>query len=170
MKKSVSLPFFVPMFATYHNSAVTNLGLSLHPLGETLLFNKALNLMCERKFVRGYTSPMISVPGAALSSIPELTHHVLALKYLKDQCHDLIHTLINDGAYAYIAGFDDYYIPEKSWYGIRHMEHDGIICGYDDENRTYDLAAYDIDWNFHPNHVYRCLDIESCYGTFSFKT
>ena len=148
MKTCKSLPFAVPMFGTYHGSAIVGLGLSMHPSGETLLLNRATTLLCERKFVRGYTSPQVTVLGTMLSRFPELTRDIMVLKYIKEQCHEIIHRVINDDAYAHISGFDDYYLPEKSWYGIRHMEHDGIICGYDDENRTYDLAAYDIDWNF----------------------
>ena len=53
--------------------------------------------------------------------------------------YSLIQTLsmIDDGMYIYFHGVDDFYLPEKSWYGTRHMNHDGIICGYDDNDSNF---------------------------------
>ena len=57
--------------------------------------------------------------------------------------------MLNEGNYVYYDDcIDDYYLPGKSWYGIRHHHHDGIFCGYDDNDMTFSVAAYDINWVF----------------------
>jgi hypothetical protein len=34
----------------------------------------------------------------------------------------------------------------KSWYKVRHFIHDGLICGYNREEKTYCIYAYDSNW------------------------
>jgi hypothetical protein len=58
--------------------------------------------------------------------------------------------MLDEGCYIYYHGIDDYYLPGKSWYGTRHMNHDGVICGYDDEAKTVCVAAYDMNWILRP--------------------
>lgn len=88
------------------------------------------------------------MPGTSLTKFSNLQRYIVHLYYAREFLHGMIHAVLNDGRYVYIQGFDDYYIPGKSWYGIRHMKHDGIISGYDDEDGTYELIAYDMEWKF----------------------
>lgn len=146
--KSVSLPFFVPMFATYHYSAAACMAFAQNPNAEKQILNQGLELACHRKFLRGYTTPNVVMPGTALNRFSNLKRYVVDLYYAREFLHSVIHVILNDGNYIYFTGFDDYYLPGKSWYGIRHMKHDGIISGYDDKEGTYELIAYDMDWKF----------------------
>ena len=61
---------------------------------------------------------------------------------------DIIKTMIDDGFYVAFSGVDDYYVKGKSWYKEEHFNHDGLIIGYDDENGTLSIAAYDQRWIF----------------------
>ena len=56
--------------------------------------------------------------------------------------------MLDERFYVRYTDIDDFYLPNKSWYGIRHMFHDGIICGYDDNDSTFSIAAYDSNWIF----------------------
>jgi hypothetical protein len=37
-------------------------------------------------------------------------------------------------------------VKGKSWYHEKHFAHDGCICGYNQEDKTYCVYAYDQDW------------------------
>ena len=56
--------------------------------------------------------------------------------------------MLDDGYYVYFNSVDDYYIKGKSWYKEQHFNHDGLIIGYDDDNGTLAIAAYDQRWIF----------------------
>lgn len=146
--KSVFLPFTVPMFATYHYSAAAGVAFAQDSNAEKQILNQGLELVCERKFLRGYTTPLVEMWGTSLHSFSNLQRYIVHLYYAREFLDVVIHAMLDDGHYIYFDGFDDYYLPGKSWYGIRHMNHDGIISGYDDEEETYDLIAYDTDWKF----------------------
>ena len=61
---------------------------------------------------------------------------------------ELSKTMLDDGYYVAFSGVDDYYVKGKSWYREQHFNHDGLIIGYDDDNGTLAIAAYDQRWIF----------------------
>lgn len=146
--KAVSLPFTVPMFAAHHYSAAAGIALAQYPNAQMQLLNQGLEISCQRIFLRGYTSPLVKMRDTSVNRIKNLQRYTVHLYYAREFLHEMIHAMLDDGLYVYFKGFDDYYLPEKSWYGIRHMEHDGIISGYDNEEGIYELIAYDMDWRF----------------------
>lgn len=148
MSEQVSLPFFTPMFASFNSSIIAGLALGQDTNAELQLLNQATNLSCQRSFLRGYTSPGIGLPETYISSVSNLLRYTVCLRFVKEQLHSIVHSMIDDGFYAYLNGFDDFYLPGKSWYGTRHMNHDGTVCGYNDTDGTYDVAAYDMNWNY----------------------
>ena len=147
MSKVVSLPFFIPTFATYHNGLAGGLVFGDSVDGELQMMNQSIGLICSNDFLYGRTTPDLLLPDTSWSTFPNILKHFVHLKYAEKYFHYIIHDSLDDHAYVVFAGFDDYYLPGKSWYGIRHMDHDGVICGYDDEEGIYEVAAYDIDWN-----------------------
>ncbi len=148
MSERVSLPFFTPMFASFNSSIATGLALGKNTNAEIQLLNQITDLSCDRKFLKGYTTPEIWLPRIHPSSIQNLLRYTISLRFVGDYIHEIIHSIIDDGFYAYISNLDDYYLPGKSWYGTKHMSHDGTICGYNDTNGTYEVAAYDMNWNY----------------------
>ena len=58
----------------------------------------------------------------------------------------LIRSLIDNGYYVAFGGVDDYYMEGKSWYQEKHFDHDGLIVGYDQNDKTYTIYAYDQNW------------------------
>lgn len=149
MNKSVQLPFFVPGFATYHNTAAVELICANHPHAKNQLFNQRMDLMCERDFLFGYySSPKIAVPDAGVFSFPNMDRYCISMIYAHSVYREIIREMIDKGSYIYLTCIDDYYLPGKSWYMEKHRIHDGILCGYDDIEDTFTLAAYDNNWIF----------------------
>ena len=150
MNAHIELPFEKPIFTTYHNYAASGFALAKHPEGKHAFINHCTDLRCDRSFLRGYTTPNIDCPGASLHNINYFFRRIVCNIYAEHFLREIIYQMLNEGMYVYFGGVDDYYIPGKSWYGIRHMMHDGIIIGYDDNEKTYTIAAYNINWIFSP--------------------
>lgn len=55
---------------------------------------------------------------------------------------DYIITGINDGYYFYSFA-DEYYIPNRLFYGKHHFIHDIFVFGYDDEKKELQILGYD---------------------------
>mgnify|MGYP003291408286 CR=1 FL=1 len=146
MKKSVCLPFEVPIFATTQGAAATGLAMIGHPTAFNYLLNNSTSLYCTRKFIKGFTTPEVSVPDSGIFSCGFMVRYGVNFKYSFPHCMDIIKNMLNDKLYIYYNRVDDFYLPGKSWYGTRHIYHDGVICGYDDNDGTLSIAAYDINW------------------------
>lgn len=148
MIKNVQLPFFIPEFATYHNTAIVDLAFFNKSHAENQLHNQRTELTCERDFLFGFSSPKITVPDANLFTFPNMDRHCVSMIYAYPFYREIIREMIDTGSYIYLSCIDDYYLPGKSWYMEKHRIHDGIICGYDDTDNTFTLAAYDNNWIF----------------------
>ena len=148
MAKSVSLPFCTPVLATVQGSAAIGLGINGHPTAYNGVLNQLASLTCIRRFLRGYTTPQTAIPGANIYNFSFFERHGVTSRFGVSFFEEEIKQMLDEGYYVYFTGVDDFYIPGKSWYGIRHMAHDGILCGYDDDDRTFSIASYDINWVF----------------------
>ena len=146
MNKSVQLPFIVPIFATVQSSGAAEFAMIGHPTAFNQMLNQATNICCTTKFIIGYTSPEVSIPNVYVYSYKFMERYYVNFRYVYDHCMDIIKSMLNDGMYVFYHSVDDFYLPGKSWYGISHIHHDGIICGYDDNDHTISIAAYDINW------------------------
>lgn len=173
MADSVSLPFSVPYFASTHASAAPGLAMAGHPTAYNGYLSQCITISCSRRFLNGYSSPEIMIPKSNIVCFNFIERYVLASRFAYPYYREFIKKMLNEGFYIYYSGVDDFYLPGKSWYGTRHMNHDGIICGYDDDDQTYSIAAYDIDWVFNliriPQDCYMeglfaCLEKEQ-YGS-----
>ncbi|MBR6502634.1 MAG: hypothetical protein IKT42_04255 [Clostridia bacterium] len=145
MKKTVELPLIEPMYATYHNGIVTACLADNITLRNAYL-NEVGILVCNKKFLTGYTSPEINVEGTEIDDAFFLTKQWISMLPLKSQLNAVIRNLIDDGFYVHYSGVDDYFMDGKSWYEERHFSHDGTICGYNQEDKTFCIYAYDKDW------------------------
>ena len=153
MAKSVSLPFEVPIIATTQGSAAVGIAMTGHPTAHNQILNQAVSLFCRRRFIKGFTTPEVSIINWNLNSYKIFDRYEVNFRFVTDYCIQIIKQMLDEGFYVYYSGVDDFYLPEKSWYGIRHLYHDGIICGYDDNDSTISIAAYDINWVFRPIRI-----------------
>lgn len=144
MMRRVELPVVEPFYSTYHDSIISaclndNLSIRNWFLSNTII------LTCNRKFLYGYTTPEIFVEDYTFDN-PFLDTKWIPMKFLKGHINTIIRNMLNDGYFVYFSGIDDYYIPGKTWYKERHFYHNGTICGYNQEDKTYCIYAYDSNW------------------------
>lgn len=149
MNKRVELPLIEPLYKTYHyqgpGTAIINNNRSIR----NWYFNQIMNLTCNRKFLSGFTTPEITIVDSSWSSNPYFDQRWISTEFTKGYINPIIRELLDKGFYVAFIGVDDYYVKNKSWYQERHFSHDGLICGYDQNDKTYCLYSYDSNWIYH---------------------
>ena len=146
MNKRVELPLIEPLYETYHYQGPATAILSKNPSVRNWYLNEAVILACDRKFLSGYTTPLITVVGTSWDSNPYIEKRFMSSEFIKGYINPVIRELLDNGFYVIFADVDDYYIKGKSWYKERHFNHDGMICGYDKNDKTFCIYAYDSNW------------------------
>lgn len=178
MPNTVSLPFCVPWFAGSQGYAAPGLAMASHPTAYNGYLNQTTTLGCHKHFLNSGTSPGIFIPRADLGAFDCLEKYSVSSKFGYPYYKELIKAMLNEDFYIYFSGVDDFYLPGKSWYGTRHMSHDGVICGYNENDGTYSIAAYDINWVFNlirvPQNCFiegvkACLEIKKIGGLTAYK-
>ena len=148
MKKKIELPLTEPMYSTYHHHGPSTAICSDNPSGRNWCLNQAMNLSCNRRFLKGYTSPEIEVGSSGCLDMPYFERIYIPSQFTGGYINPLIRNMLDKGYYVYFGDIDDYYIKGKSWYHKRHFFHNGLICGYDQTDKTYSLYAYDSEWRY----------------------
>lgn len=146
--KKKQLQIEKPMFCAYNTQGAGGGAIAVNPSIKNWYYNNAIMLVCGRKFLDGYTSPQANIRNTSVFSNPCFEKKWIGTKYLGSRIHYVIRAILDDGWFIYYSGLDDYYIKGKSWYHEKHELHDGAICGYDQEDKTYSVLAYDQNWIF----------------------
>lgn len=149
IKKKIELPLVEPLYSTYHYQGPGTAVLVNNPSIRNWYLNQVMILTCTKKFLNGFTSPEISMAESFWNANPHLDKKWYGMQFLEGHVHFVIRKLLDAGYYVCFREIDDYYIEGKSWYHKRHFSHDGCICGYDQENKTYCIYAYDQNWIYH---------------------
>ena len=144
----VLLPYVDPMYSTYHWLANAGIPAKQNKTSDNWYYNNTVEWRCTRKFLQGFTTPEMNLGSGGLWNMPFLDKSDVNTRFARRCALDIIKTMIDDGFYVAFSGVDDYYIKGKSWYKEQHFNHDGLIIGYDDENETLSIAAYDQRWIF----------------------
>lgn len=153
MKGQVLLPAQPPLFSTYHYQVIAGVAASANPTCLNWYYNHCSMLQCGKVFLRGCPTPHLNVIGTDAGAMDFLEQFSYNLLFVREDVHKLIKRMLDEDFYVAFRGIDDYYIPGKSWYGKRHYDHDGLICGYDDEKETYAMMAYDEKWMLNLFHT-----------------
>lgn len=146
MSKQVQLAVCEPAFSTYHYQMIACVVAAENPHLRKWFLNNCVMLQCERKFLRGFTSPMVDVALCFSYAIPQIFKQEIHLEFAGDYVRPIIRNMLDAGYYVAFEAVDDYYIEGKTFYGERHYGHDGLLCGYDDAAGTYRMMAYDKNW------------------------
>lgn len=146
MNKAVELPIAEPVYSTYHYQGNVSAVISGNPSMRNWYLNNVMILNCTRKFLYRGMSPVVSVSNSATWENPYITSVSYPMKYLDNSVHRVIRAMLDDDFYVAFNGVDDYYVEGKSWYNEKHFIHDGLICGYDRDGKTYTIYAYDSSW------------------------
>lgn len=149
VKKKIELPLVEPVYSTYHYQGPGSATIVNNPSIRNWYLNQVMNLTCNRKFLTGFTTPEISIADSSWNANPYFDKKWYNMQFLKGHTHYVIRNLLDAGYYVCFSGIDDYYVEGKSWYHERHFNHDGCICGYDQENKTYCIYSYDKNWIYH---------------------
>lgn len=144
--KVVRLPLGKTMYSTFHDEGTGGVALVDNPSIYNWYLNEVMNITCIRGFVNTYTSPLVRIVGSSIWDNPYLDRIHYLIKFDEKNVHRKIKRLLDKGYYVYFSGIDDFYMPGKSWYQERHFDHDGMIFGYNDTNKTYDIYAYNQSW------------------------
>ena len=147
-EKSVVLPLGNPFYSTYHFQGIIGAISLSNPSVRNWYLNESVSLCCERVFLFGFSSPHINILQSSWLDTPCFDKLIYPMRFLQNHVHELICTLIDNGYYVNFDGVDDYYLENKSWYQRRHFCHDGLIYGYDESQKTYDVYAYDSNWTY----------------------
>ena len=146
MKRSVQLPIVSPIYSTYHSQGSASAIFKDNPSVSNWYYNEVMMLRCNTKFLSGYTSPEINIEKSTFGSNPNIERIWTPTDFVGGYIHAVIHNMLDKGYYVVFYGVDDFYIKGKSWYKELHAYHDGLICGYDRNDDTYTIFAYDSNW------------------------
>lgn len=146
VNKIVELPLVEPIYSTYHFQGTGTAVIANNPSIRNWYLNKIFELSWNIGHLTAKTSPKINVEESGWSDNPCLEKRWYNTQYFKGRINVLIRNMLDAGYYVYFDRIDDYYVKGKSWYKERHFAHDGLICGYSREDKTYCIYAYDSNW------------------------
>ena len=145
-KKKIELPLIEPLYSTYHYQGPGTAILANNPSIRNWYLNQVMILICTHKFLNGFTTPELHMVESTWNDNPYFDKKWYSMEFLEGHTHFVIRKLLDAGYYVCFSGIDDYYVEGKSWYHERHFNHDGCICGYNQENKTYCIYSYDKNW------------------------
>lgn len=148
MNKKVELPIIEPVFSTYHYQCMATAIISSNPSIRNWALNENVTMWCEKSFLWGVTTPYLTVQFSSYEDNPYLEKHFFDLTDENIIFDQLVRKYLDNGYYFYFNKIDDFYLDGKTWYKERHFFHDGILCGYDQENKLYCIYAYDNRWKY----------------------
>lgn len=148
MKKCVELPLLEPMYSTYHRQGPCTAIIVKNPTIRNWYLNRVMNLTCSRSFLHGFTSPQISIAESSWCENPHFEQITISSRFVKGHINAIIREMIDEGYYVAFTNVDDFYIKNKTWYHKRHFIHDGMICGYNQNDKTFCIYAYDSNWRY----------------------
>lgn len=150
LPRCLELPLGKPFYSTYHFQGITGAISLSNPSLRNWYLNESVSLCCERVFLYGFSSPHLNIVNSSWLDTPHIDKIIYPTRFLNEllneDIHLLIRILLNHGYYVNFDGVDDYFLDGKSWNGKRHFCHDGLIYGYNLEDDTYNVYAYDNQW------------------------
>ena len=146
MNKFVELPLVEPIYSTYHYQGMATATIGSNPSIRNWYLNQVMDLRCGRDFFKGLSTPHITVMDSGWPQNPHLEKRGYSSQFVKGYINYIIRELLDNGYYVVFEGVDDYYVQGKTLYKERHRVHDGLICGYNQEDKTYCIYAYDSNW------------------------
>ncbi len=159
VKKNNELPLEMPFYSTLHFQGLAGAIIHNNPSIRNWYINESMILSCSKSFLNGFSSPNIGIVNSCWADNPNFERQVYQMRFLNGYINPLIRKLIDNGYYVNFDGLDDFFIEGKSWYNIRHFNHDGLIYGYNQHEKTYKIYAYDQNW------IYRGFDIsQKCFN------
>ena len=150
LPRCLELPLGKPFYSTYHFQGIIGAISLSNPSLRNWYLNESISLRCERVFLYGYSSPHLGIVNSSWLDTPHIDKIICSPDFLdelpSEDIHLIIQVLLHHGYYVQFDGVDDYFLEGKSWHGKRHFCHDGLIYGYNLDDGTYSVYAYDGQW------------------------
>lgn len=139
MLRSKELSYREPRFQAYNYTGIIGVVLSEYKCLENWYFNNCIQWEINKDGSVDSFAITALIPGMQ-GDLLEEKHFSGKLVY--NSVDLIVRDLIDNDYYVNFWGIDDYYIPKKRHYESKHIYHDGLIVGYDDNNNTYSWASY----------------------------
>ncbi len=146
MNKHIELPLAEPLYSTYHYQAPGTAVICNNKSVRNWYLNQVMDLKCSKRFLNGFTTPEITIEDSSWAVNPYLDKRGMSTEFTRGFINPIIREMIDRGFYVTFGEVDDFYVKGKSWYKEHHFCHDGLICGYDQNDKTYCIYAYDSNW------------------------
>lgn len=133
------LSYREPRFQAYNYTGVIGVVLSEYKCLENWYFNNCIQWEISKNSSTDNFAITALIPGTQTDLIEEVH---FSGKFVYNNVDSIVKDLIDNDYYVNFWGIDDYYIPQKRHYESKHIYHDGLIVGYDDNNNTYSWTSH----------------------------
>ena len=143
MKRKLELPLAPPVYTVNHGQAFSSAIFYGNDSIRNWYLNNSMVLSVSDHNVNGYFTPNVDICQSGIGDNPYIEHRQLLFTFLDGCINRIIRNMIDKEYYVYFGAVDDYFMKGKDGYHTRHFMHDGMICGYNQDNMTYSVYAYD---------------------------
>lgn len=140
-----SLPLAEPVITGYHYRAMPLSIIGTHDACFSWILQNFIQLRCHKNIIDQQAVLDFADPDGLHFPTPWLDiqriERAFFDHYLPDLKQFVIHCLQN-GYYVHLY-LDEFFVPDRSPFGIYHVPHDILIAGYDDESASFEVAGFD---------------------------
>lgn len=148
MNSKTELPLIKPVYSATHGQGTVTSILHSNPSIINWYLNNVMVLSVSNNDFGENFQPHVDICQSGIEDNPYIERQKILLTFLDGSVNRIIRNMINKGYYVYFGAIDDYYMQDKSGYHKDHFMHDGMICGYDQNNKTYSVYAYDSEMQY----------------------
>ncbi len=148
MNKSRELPIAIPEYNTYGHQIITTAVFAANPSLKNWSLNRLPLLRCNPDFLLGLgNSPEVFVSRSGYQDSRQLERKFLSLKFLGQSFHESIRAMIDEDYYVFFFNMDDSMIRKKNKSHSNIFFRMGVICGYNQNEKTYSMLSCDENRN-----------------------
>lgn len=144
-KKKMILPLVSPIYTTTHGQCFVTSILHSNPSLRNWYLNNVMVLSVSNKNSDGLFVPRVDICQSNIGDNPYIEQQHILLTFLNGTVSRVIRNMIDRGYYVYFGAIDDFYMRGKDGFHKIHFLHDGLIIGYDQNEKTYSVYAYNYE-------------------------
>lgn len=148
MNRKNELPLTKPFYSANHGQGTVTSILHSNPSLINWYYNNVMVLSISNDSSDDSFHPLLDICQSGIEDNPFIERQRILLTFLDGSVNRVIRNMIDKGYYIYFGAIDDYYMQGKDGYHKYHFMHDGMICGYDQKNKTYSVYAYDKEMQY----------------------
>ncbi len=146
--KNVNLPLVSPIYSVSHGQGTVTSILYSNGSMRNWYLNNSMVLSVQDENPSGFFQPHVDVCQSGPEDNPFIERQKILLTFLDGSVNRVIRNMIDKGYYVYFGAIDDYYMKGRYGYHNKHYLHDGLICGYNQIEKTYSVYAYDVNMRY----------------------